>query len=214
MNRLKQLRLEKGLTLDNIQKETKINRGTYNNYENGTTKPSSKTWQALADYFGVSVPYLQGAYSKEEIAKIVQSAYKANYYNKPYKNIDRGHLAVFSMDCDDFFVALGIVPYDIKKEDKLLNKSQVDDFELWLKKLDELYFVGIAMRWLISKPEINADSRDVLDAVLGALNSYVKDNKNYLKRLTFEWIHSFITKDGKEYYDWDREHPNKNKFYF
>lgn len=59
-NRLKQLRKEKGLTLDDIQSQTGIKRGTYNNYENGTTKPKLETWQALANFFGVSVPYLQG----------------------------------------------------------------------------------------------------------------------------------------------------------
>lgn len=59
-NRLKQLRKEKGLTLDDIQSQTGIKRGTYNNYENGTTKPKPETWQALANYFNVSVPYLQG----------------------------------------------------------------------------------------------------------------------------------------------------------
>ena len=59
-NRLKQLRKEKGLTLDDIQSQTGIKRGTYNNYENGTTKPKLETWQALANYFNVSVPYLQG----------------------------------------------------------------------------------------------------------------------------------------------------------
>lgn len=61
MNRLKQLRKEKHLTLDDITEKTKINRGTYNNYENDKTKPKPETWQTLADFYGVSVPYLQGA---------------------------------------------------------------------------------------------------------------------------------------------------------
>lgn len=60
MNRLKEIRNERKLTLDEIQNETGINRSTYNNYESGKTKPKPETWQALADYFNVSVPYLQG----------------------------------------------------------------------------------------------------------------------------------------------------------
>lgn len=39
MNRLKELRKEKRLTLDEIQSETGINRGAYNNYESGKTEP-------------------------------------------------------------------------------------------------------------------------------------------------------------------------------
>lgn len=59
-NRLKQLREINKYTLDDIEKNTGIKRGTYNNYENGKTEPKLETWQKLADFFGVSVPYLQG----------------------------------------------------------------------------------------------------------------------------------------------------------
>lgn len=58
MNRLKELRVKHGLTLDDIEKRTGINRGTYNNYENGNTQPKFKTWQKLADFWGVSTAYL------------------------------------------------------------------------------------------------------------------------------------------------------------
>lgn len=59
-NRLKQLRKEKGLTLDEIQNQTGIKRGTFNNYESGKTEPKLETWQKLADFFDVPILYLQG----------------------------------------------------------------------------------------------------------------------------------------------------------
>lgn len=59
-NRLKQLREENGLTLDDMEKITGINRGTFNNYENGKTEPKLSTWKQLADFFEVSTTYLMG----------------------------------------------------------------------------------------------------------------------------------------------------------
>lgn len=59
-NRLKELRMEKGLTLDDVQRQTGIKCGTYNNYENGTTEPKLETWQKLANFFEVPVEYLMG----------------------------------------------------------------------------------------------------------------------------------------------------------
>ncbi|MCO6527801.1 MAG: helix-turn-helix transcriptional regulator [Lactobacillus sp.] len=59
-NRLKELREQQGLTLDDIEAKAGITRGTYSNYENNKTEPKMKTWQNLADFYGVSVPYLQG----------------------------------------------------------------------------------------------------------------------------------------------------------
>ena len=59
-NRLKALRMEKDLTLDEIQSKTGIKRGTYNNYENGVTEPKLETWQKLADFFEVPTEYLMG----------------------------------------------------------------------------------------------------------------------------------------------------------
>lgn len=59
-NRLKALRKQKRLTLDDIQKATGIKRGTYNNYENGKTEPKLETWNKLADFFEVPTSYLMG----------------------------------------------------------------------------------------------------------------------------------------------------------
>lgn len=59
-NRIKELRTKHNYTLDDMEEKTGIKRGTYSNYENGKTESKLETWQKLADYFNVSVPYLQG----------------------------------------------------------------------------------------------------------------------------------------------------------
>lgn len=85
MNRLKKLRLEHGLTLDDIEAKTGIKRGTYNNYENEVTEPTLKTWQKMADFFGVSVAYLQGRYdhlTKKEAFSIIHEIMAAQGITK------------------------------------------------------------------------------------------------------------------------------------
>lgn len=80
MNRLRELREAKKYTLDDIERKTGINRGTYNNYESGKTNPKEPTWQALANFFNVSVDYLKGyGYSKDYIYKLLDDAYKEPY---------------------------------------------------------------------------------------------------------------------------------------
>ena len=60
MNRLRELRKKNKYTLDDIESRTGIKRGTYNNYESGKTNPKSETCQKLADFYGVTVPYIKG----------------------------------------------------------------------------------------------------------------------------------------------------------
>lgn len=81
MNRLKELRKQKSLTLDEIAQETGVKRGTYNNYENGKTNPKPEIWGKLAKYFDVPISYLQGqGWSKEHAIKSLAIVY-ASYYD-------------------------------------------------------------------------------------------------------------------------------------
>lgn len=59
-NRLKQLRKEKDLSLEQVGKAVGLATNTISRYETGKREPKLETWQKLADFFGVSVPYLQG----------------------------------------------------------------------------------------------------------------------------------------------------------
>ncbi|MGR8829734.1 helix-turn-helix domain-containing protein [Leuconostoc citreum] len=58
--RLKKLRKNKNLTLEDIQKQTGIKRSTFSDYENDHTEPNIKTLIALAGFFNVSIDYLVG----------------------------------------------------------------------------------------------------------------------------------------------------------
>lgn len=55
---LKRLRLEKGLTQDDVAKEVGVAQPVYNGYESGLKVPSLGTAKALADLFEVSIDEL------------------------------------------------------------------------------------------------------------------------------------------------------------
>lgn len=60
MNRLKEVRKEKGYTLIAAATIAGIANNTLSQYETGKREPRLEMWQKLADIYGVSVPYLQG----------------------------------------------------------------------------------------------------------------------------------------------------------
>lgn len=59
-NRLKKLRKEKELTQADLAKVLNTNQSQYGKYENGKTNLSIENAKILAEYFGVSTPYLLG----------------------------------------------------------------------------------------------------------------------------------------------------------
>lgn len=89
MNRIKQLRKEKGLTLQQVaddltaaltkQGKRHIAKSTVLRWENEENSPTAEMWGLLADYFGVSVDYLQGAWSKKEVLELMSSSLLDNY---------------------------------------------------------------------------------------------------------------------------------------
>ena len=67
MNKIKELRNKRGLTLVGLQEKVGIRDNTLSQYETGKRTPKKmETWQKLADYFDVSVPYLMGIDDNEE----------------------------------------------------------------------------------------------------------------------------------------------------
>lgn len=60
MNRIKEIRLQKKVSQKDLAEAIDITRQAISLYEKNLRTPSPKVWQALADFFNVSVPYLQG----------------------------------------------------------------------------------------------------------------------------------------------------------
>lgn len=74
MNRLRELRKNHGLMLKELGKKVSMHDNTLSQYETGKRNPSLKTWQQLADFYGVSVSYLQGRYdhlTKKEALQVI-----------------------------------------------------------------------------------------------------------------------------------------------
>lgn len=70
MNRIKELRKKADMSIDQLSSELKekginISASAISKYEREKRKPKIETWQKLANYFNVSVPYLQGAVTYE-----------------------------------------------------------------------------------------------------------------------------------------------------
>lgn len=119
-NRIKELRLKEGLSQSDLANKVNVSNQVISFYENSKREPKIEKWQALADFFGVSVPYLQGiedkptnGYSKEYIFQQLANAYKENWKD-PTGNIMGGGFA----NVVDTYLNLN----SIKKPSKL-NKS-------------------------------------------------------------------------------------------
>lgn len=89
MNRIKELRKEKKLTLKQLSEELakqgyKITPDALSKYERGEREPKLNSWSKLANFFGVSIGYLQGqGWSKKHALESLAIIY-ASYYDSDF----------------------------------------------------------------------------------------------------------------------------------
>lgn len=70
LNRIKELRNKNNLTLRALGQKVNMSSSRLSQYETGKREPKLETWQKLADFFGVSVPYLQGISDIEDLEPV------------------------------------------------------------------------------------------------------------------------------------------------
>lgn len=175
MNRLRELRKSKKYTLDDIEKQTGINRGTYNNYESGKTSPKPKTWQALANFFNVSVDYLKGyGYSKEHIYKCLDDAYKQDYP------------VTFDVEppSGNFFISSKDEIKNYCKQNKISIPKDTD-LDFWKTNFNFIFKDKSVKRLLTTKDRYSDD--DIKEIIINALywyglDSHTKSLVNHIKQ--------------------------------
>lgn len=107
MNRLKELRKAKGLTLDELSKELKnkyelpLSTGQLSSYENGKRSPREEnTWRTIAEYFKVPISYLLG-YDDNDFEKQIRIDTLNDIINKLHKT----HISLFETTNETAFWA-------------------------------------------------------------------------------------------------------------
>lgn len=119
MNRLKELRNQRKLTLDDIETKTGIKRDTYSNYENNKTEPKLATWQKLADFYQVPVGYVQGISDNKKRKAFLITVDSTNYCDLVFAGDES-----CGEEIQDKFLG-GDSVFEICKHDKTIKKPQV-----------------------------------------------------------------------------------------
>ena len=113
-NVFKNLRIQAGLTQQEMADRLKISRSSIGMYENGEREPSFELLEAIADFFNVDMNYLLG---KSEFSKNIPNVY--------YINDDAREMAQFMFENPEYKVLFD-ASRKVKKEDIQFVKEMID----------------------------------------------------------------------------------------
>lgn len=208
-NRIKNLRIANNISQAELGNKVNASNQAISAYESGFRNPKPETWQALADYFNVSIAYLKGAYSKDEILKMLQKAYKegSKYQASNYYQIKNS----ICFNVDLVMIAHGFIEPNEPSINGMLSQSDVNNFEFW-KQNFSFIFESVAIGWLISRP-IEVSNDEILKAINEAIQIelsklatdtrerqdkdgyWLESPSKYLSKRQ-EFINDHITQDG------------------
>ena len=105
MNRLKDLRLEMGLSQQALADKLNVSQQTICKYENDTTEPNIGMLEAMADIFDVSVDYLIGyssyAHKVENVSETALNADELSFLEK-YRLLNASSRLLLQQFMDEF----------------------------------------------------------------------------------------------------------------
>lgn len=176
-NRIKELRIAKGLSLEELGKALKIGSSELSQYETGDSTPDIEVWQKIAAYFDVYVDYAKGyGYSKEYLLNLLREAY------------DTGYVATFDLfqgGLTEEISAVIAVNEFLGIGDKSFHSEIANQpMEWWVEKFNT-FFIGPEMkRFLVTHKEypdkelmwaitLFIDSRALINPEL--VNVYLRD---------------------------------------
>ena len=182
MNRIKQLRKGKNMTLVELGEKVNLPKGTLSRYENGGREPKEITWQALADFFNVSVDYLRGyGYSKDYIYKQLDDMYKEDWVNplifknglgiQAFKLMKTSGKEYGESIASSFFAKSTIQIYcenhEIKIPAGLAHNFNNDDLSFWEKNFSFILKDSGVNRLLTTKDKYTND--EIKELILSAI---------------------------------------------
>lgn len=208
-NNLQKLRKQSKLSQTDLAKMLGVTRQAISLYEQGKRQLKEKDINTLIKYFNVSKKYLLGAYSKDEILKILQEAYKKapHYKANSYYQV-RNEI---SFNVDLIMIAHGFIEPTEPSINGMLSQSDVNNFEFW-KQNFSFIFESVAIGWLISRP-IEVSNDEILKAINEAIQIelsklatdtrerqdkdgyWLESPSKYLSKRQ-EFINDHITQDG------------------
>lgn len=153
MNRIREIRENKKISLKKTTELLKSNDlltltpDALAKYERGDRQPNEPTWQALANFFNVSVDYLKGyGYSKDYIYKQLDDAYKEKWED-PTGQIMGGS---FDKTVDAYL-----------KQAKIKKPSKIDN-QFWKDHFNFIFDSPNIERLLTTKDKYNDDDIKLL----------------------------------------------------
>lgn len=173
-SRLKELRTKKHLTLKELGEQLGMPNNTLSQYETGKREPKLETWQKLADFFGVSVPYLQGIekdYSKptEQTFKKIVDTLNYCYFGEP-SNKDVFEVVSTSGAIDSFAMYAKI---DLKRF-----KKDSSNKDLWNKYFNFIFTDPKVIETANKVIDKKEDNTLLISAIAQCIDSE-KDNRFY-----------------------------------